>query len=396
MTMKVELGLSRAFTLDDSVAGVIGSTEFVLGGVEYIEVTDRVRSIAIKRGKNMDLDRFNAGTLSLEFNNFDRAFDPLYTASPLAGNIVPRRDVKVSIDNVSQYVGKVVDWSIQYQPGNVSTASLEAADAFTFLALQELTAGTATTQFSGDRVEAVLDMPSVDWPSDKRTIDTGASLLGPDVFSGGALEYLQKVETSEQGLFFIGKNGNVVFRDRLATPTVDTVTTFADDGSGLPFMSAEMEYGTELLFNQITVTSPGGSAVSNSVLSQARYGIIAQDFDTLLDSGEQDFADFIAGRYSEPELRFRSITISVDDLDTTDRATVLGLEIGDVCEVKFTPAGVSPQLARYGLLIGIAHDISPQSHTMTLNFGSLQTSLFVIGDSEFGTIGQDAPGVLGF
>jgi len=28
--------------------------------------------------------------------------------------------------------------------------------------------------------------------------------------------------------------------------------------------------------------------------------------------------------------------------------------------------------------------------------GSLQTSLFVIGDSEFGTIGTDAPGVLGF
>jgi len=26
----------------------------------------------------------------------------------------------------------------------------------------------------------------------------------------------------------------------------------------------------------------------------------------------------------------------------------------------------------------------------------LQTSLFVIGDSEFGTIGEDAKGVLGF
>jgi len=26
----------------------------------------------------------------------------------------------------------------------------------------------------------------------------------------------------------------------------------------------------------------------------------------------------------------------------------------------------------------------------------LQTSLFVIGDAEFGTIGVDAPGVLGF
>jgi hypothetical protein len=33
---------------------------------------------------------------------------------------------------------------------------------------------------------------------------------------------------------------------------------------------------------------------------------------------------------------------------------------------------------------------------MNVGVGSLQTSLFVIGDSEFGTIGTDAPGVLGF
>ena len=32
MTLSVELGLSKAFTLDDPVAGVLDSTEFVLGG----------------------------------------------------------------------------------------------------------------------------------------------------------------------------------------------------------------------------------------------------------------------------------------------------------------------------------------------------------------------------
>jgi hypothetical protein len=63
-----------------------------------------------------------------------------------------------------------------------------------------LTPGTATAQFSGARVEAVLDMETVDWPTADRDIDTGASELGADVFDGNALSYLQKVEQSEAGL----------------------------------------------------------------------------------------------------------------------------------------------------------------------------------------------------
>ena len=396
--VKVELGLSKAFTLDDPVAGVIGNDEFVLSGVNFVEVTDRVRQVSINRGKNRDLDRFNAGALSVEFNNFDRAFDPLFDQSPFVGNIVPRRDVRVSVDDVPQYVGKVEDWNINFEPGDVSLASLSAADAFTFLALQTVTPGTGVVESSGARVDAILSQESVKWPEDLRDIDTGASTLGADVFDGNALAYLQTVELSEQGLFFIGKDGKVVFRDRLATPTVDDVTVFADDGSGIPFQTAELDYGVELLFNQILVTSPTGTAVSDSLLSQTRYGIIAQSFDTLLNDGTQlqDFADFIAGRYSEPELRFASIRVNLGSLTGADRDAVVNLEIGDVAEVKFTPNNIGDPVERYGLVIGLAHDISPDSHIVTVNLGSLQTSLFVIGDSEFGTIGEDAPGVLGF
>lgn len=393
--VKVELGLSQVFTLDDPVAGVIGNTEFVLSGETFVEVTDRVRALSITRGKNRDLDRFDAGTLSVEFNNFDRAFDPLYSSSPFAGNIVPRRNVRVSVDDLPQYTGKVVDWNIQFEPGGVSVASLEAADAFTFLAQQELEAGTATVQTSGARVGAVLDMDTVKWPTADRDIDTGASTLGADEFDGNVLDYLNQVALTEQGLFFIGKDGKVVFRDRLATPTVDNVTVFSE-GTGIPFTFADLDYGVELLFNQVTVTSNAGTAVANDALSQTRYGIIQQSFDTLLDSGLQDYADFIVGRYGEPELRFAAITVSLDGLTTSQRADVLGLEIGDVVQVEFTPANVSPQVSRYGLVIGVSHDATPDQHTVTFSLGSLQTSLFVVGDSEFGIIDVDAPGVLGF
>jgi hypothetical protein len=402
MSLTVELGLSKAFTLDDPIAGVIGSTEFTIGGVEFTDISDRVRSVSIARGKNRDLDRFNAGGLSVQLNNEDRAFDPLFTSSPFAGNIVPRRDVRVlSEGSAVQYVGKVTDWNFTFEPNGRQSASLEAADGLTFLAQQDLTPGTATAQLTGARVNAVLSQPSVDWPVGDRVVDAGNSPLGTDVFDGNVLTYLQKVEQSEGGLFFIDKAGRVAFRDRLTTPTVDNVTVFSDvAGSGIPFAPAALDYGTEQLHNQVTVTSPNSTAVADGALSQLRYGISAVTVDTLIDDTDtvDGLANLLLSRFEEPELRFQQIRVDVDKLSSGDRSAVFGLEIGDVVQVQLTPGNppVGPAIERFGLVISIGHDVSPDEHFVTFSLGSLQTSLFVIGDAEFGTIGESAPGVLGF
>jgi hypothetical protein len=393
--------LSKAFTLDDAVAGVIGSTEFTVGGISFTDITSRVTGLSLSRGKNRDLDRFNAGTLSVTVNNEDRAFDPLYTSSPFYGDIVPRRDVRVLANGTAvQYVGKVLDWNFDFEPNGRQSASLEAADGFTFLAQQELTFGTAVAQLTGARVEAVLSQPSVDWPVADRVIDAGNSDLGADVFDGNVLSYLQKVEQSEGGLLFIDKSGRVAFVDRLTTPTVDNVTVFADDGTGIPFAPAALDYGTEQLYNSITVTSPGSTAVANGALSQTRYGIAELTVDTLIDDADevQGLADLLLSRFSEPQLRFQAIRVDVDKITAPQRAEVFALEIGDVAQVKLTPGNppVGAKVERYGQIIQIAHDVSPGSHQVTFGLGSLQTSLFVIGDAEFGTIGEGAPGVLGF
>jgi hypothetical protein len=88
----------------------------------------------------------------------------------------------------------------------------------------------------------------------------------------------------------------------------------------------------------------------------------------------------------------------MDSLSAPQRAEVFALEIGDVAQVKLTPGNppVGAKVERYGQIIAIAHDVEPGSHSVTFSLGSLQTSLFVIGDPEFGTIGEGAPGVLGF
>lgn len=398
MSLTVELGLSKAFTLDDPVAGVLDNTEFVLGGIAFTDITSKVRSLTLTRGKNRDLDRFNAGTLNVQLNNENRDFDPLYSASPYNGNIVPRRDVRVSAGTVVQYVGKITDWNLDYDPNGRQSAQLLAADAFAFLGQQVLTAGTAIEQTSGERVEAVLDMASVDWSPTDRSIDTGASTLGADVFSGNALTYLQKIEQSEAGLLFIDKSGRVAFRDRLTSPTTDNVTIFSDDGTGIPFAPAAVEYGTEQLYNQVIVESDFASATSNNLLSQTRYGILERNVDTLLSSQSQaqNLADYLVGRYAEPEYRFSEIAVNVDNLTSVQQEALYGLEIGDVIQVKLTPGNpaVGDPIERYGLVISLSHDVEPESHFVVVGVGSLQTSLFVLDDVEFGRL--DGVGVLAF
>jgi hypothetical protein len=380
------------------VAGVLDNTDFVLGGVEFVDVTSSVRSVSLGRGKNRDLDRFNAGSLAVSFNNENRDFDPLFSGSPYANNIVPRRDVRVLAGTAIQYVGKVLDWNFSYEPNGRQSAELQAADGFTFLAQQLVTPGSATPQFSGARVNAILDMVTVEWPTVDRDIDTGASELGADVFEGNALTYLQKVEQSEAGLFFIDKLGRVAFRDRLASPTVGGALLFSDDGTGVPFAPAAVEFGTEQLFNQVIVSSPFGTATANAVLSQTRYGILERDVDTLLSDQSQveGLANFLVGRDAEPEYRFAQIAVDIDKLTTAQEADVFGLEIGDVIQVRLTPGNppTGSPIERYGRVISIGHSVEPDSHFVTFGVGSVQTSLFVLDDAEFGKL--DGAGILAF
>jgi hypothetical protein len=246
----------------------------------------------------------------------------------------------------------------------------------------------------------VLSQPSVDWPGDQRAVDAGNSALGADVFDGNVLTYLQKVEQSEGGLLFIDKEGRVAFVDRLTTPTVDNVTIFADDGTGIPFAPASLDFGTEQLHNQIVVTSPDFTAVANGALSQTRYGIAEITVDTLIgdEPTVQGLADLLLSRFAEPQLRFQAVRVEMNSLTSGQRAEVFALEIGDVAQVKLTPGNppVGAKVERFGQIIAITHDVEPGSHSVTFGLGSLQTSLFVIGDPEFGTIGEGAPGVLGF
>ena len=72
-----DTGVGPFAVLDDEVRGILDG-EYVLAGTIFYNITDRVRKISISRGKPRDFGNFTTGAANVEFNNHDRAFDPLY------------------------------------------------------------------------------------------------------------------------------------------------------------------------------------------------------------------------------------------------------------------------------------------------------------------------------
>ena len=388
MTTTVEIGRVRGFILDDPVAGVLDNTDYRLGGLDFVDVTSYVRDASLRRGKNRDLDRFSAGSLTVTLNNQNRYFDPFVAPDV---DPIPRIPVRMKYDGTEQYYGIIQDWNFAYDPGGISYAQIEAVDQLTSLARQNVLAtGSAVEQFTGERVTNVLDQSTVEWPADKRDIDTGnTTLLSSDFAGQNALEYLQLIEKSEQGQLFIGKTGNLVFRSHAdATPTTDGLVTFADDGTGIVYKQVFVNYGTELMLNRANVVAPNTSATADNARSQTIYGVISEDIDTLEISSTraQELANYLVSKFSQPEYRFEQLLFDITRLPSGDVTTVMALDMGDVVLVKFTPNEIGDPIEQYAQIIGIAHDVTSDTHDVIFRLASLTYTSLVLDDVEFGKL----------
>jgi hypothetical protein len=200
---------------------------------------------------------------------------------------------------------------------------------------------------------------------------------------------LQKISDSEQGLLFIAKNGDLVFRDRLdATPTTASLTDFTDDGTGIPFTLTAVNYGSELLYNQAVVTSGELSAQADNDRSQVAYGVTSVELDTLVSTSAQlqNLADFLVQKYGDPEYRFETISVNLDTVGSTYKATCLALECGDVISITFTPNGIGDPIEQYGQIIRISHELEPLRHDMFISVSSLDWTFLVLDDAVFGKL----------
>jgi hypothetical protein len=392
----VELGAFNGLTLDDPVLGLLDANPLD-GGIDFALIPQGLFSVSTSRGRNRDLERTNAGQVSVSLRNQDRFFDPLNFDSPFQSAILPRRPVRVKVDGLPVFQGFVDDWDFTYSPGGDSVASFSGSDGFGIFARNINAGGSAVEELTGARLNRVLDQATVNWPAGERDIEDGNSTLAAGDITDNALNYMSSlVEASEQGLVFMSKDGKVAFRERLIEPAASAVE-FTDNGPGIPYEDVRISYGTDLMVNQAVVTYPGGTATASDATSQVTYGITERTLDTGLSSEvqAQAIADYVVARYSVPEYRIESVTVNLRALSSVQVADVLSLEIGDQADIVFTPNRVGAAIALRNRVIGISHDVGILEHRVTLNFEELPFTFFILDDAEFGRLDDDA-GVLGF
>jgi hypothetical protein len=405
--VKVELGLNLgqrdpfAFVLDNETRGVLDNTEFTLGGDRFFDITPRLVTTTVRRGKNNALDRIDAGITSIVVDNSDREFDPLYENGPYFGQLVPRRSVRVSANDLPVFVGFIDDFDIQYEPGKQSVVQIQVSDAFSVLANSGLEEFTPESELSGARINTVLDRPEVAWPEELRDIDLGNSvMLDADVAEGtGTLEYLQLVSNSEFGTLFLAKDGKIAYRERNAVPNIPDLV-FSDEiesgeYTGIQFADVNIVYGSENLYNRITLENADlfpEQAFAEDANSQILYGprTLSQSGLLIQDPAQLEFlAEFLLARYKEPQYRFETVTVVLDTITPENQDKVLDLEIGDIVLVRFEPSDIPPAIEQYCRIIGINHDWNPGSKNISFSLERLDFAIFILDDAVLGQLDND-------
>jgi len=350
-----------------------------------------VRSIDFQRGKTARFSSFQAGRLNVEFNNHDRAFDPLYEQSPFFGEIVPRRKILIVNAGITVFTGFIEDWDFSYTPDGDSRATAKCFDGLYILAGQQLNAFTPTEQKTGERIESVLDRTEIAWSAEDRDIETGVIDVGTQEVDANtnALNYLQSVVATEPGLFFAAGDGSLTYRDKYKS---SGATPIEFSNESIRFNNLEVIYGSELLYNEITIANQGGgTAVAIDELSADQYGIRALSITNLLGATDEQsitLAAYYANKFSEPSYRFESLEVSLHSLEPSQQEDVLGLELGDVATVKFTPNGIGDPIERTVEIIRIAHNIQVDRYFVSFGFQELSNEFFVLDDEVFGKLDE--------
>jgi hypothetical protein len=370
-------------------------------GASWFDITSYVLSVNISRGRSRELDKFEAGSFSISLRNETRAFDPLYTSSPFYGYIIPKKRIRISSGGVVVFTGYVADWNLSYDVSGQSTANVTGFDAFSYLSNQFFPTFVNTVNKSGTRISALTSYLGISWPGGSTDINAGLETLQADTIATNTnvLEYYQLVERTERGSLFMSPTNVLKFYNYANTGSPKPVTSsviFSDSGN-IGYQNIEIVYGSELLYNSITLSRAGGTTVNEQdAASISLYGLNSYEDSGLLLNTDDDLiqqARYLIYQYSDSEYRFNSVTVMLNPLSGANQSAVLALDLMDTVQVVFTPNKIGSAITKTLRIIGIDHNIDIDQHNITYRFAEVKTSVLILNDSSNGLLDSNVLGM---
>ena len=250
-TLEVDTGAPvQGFRLDDPVRGILDGTTYVLDGLtDFADITPYTLNISIDRGRQRTADQFGAGTMTVTLNDTAAGgvFNPFANDGPyydptneLPG-IAPMRLIRLKRESQYLFIGRIIDFDYTFDISGQDTVTLACADDLYLLAQTPVDAVSTSKELSGARIEAILDLPEVNYPSGAaRDIATGTVEIG----GGGdynvelgvtPIQYFELINQAEQGRIFVTNDGVLTFQERIGATLSGSVADFHDDGTNLPY-----------------------------------------------------------------------------------------------------------------------------------------------------------------
>jgi len=238
---------TNAFIVGDAVKGIIGSTTYVIEGTPlFVDVTTYVKAVSISRGRqNRYRDATGQpGSATIILEDRDWYFSLVNTSSPYYNSTQGRlgfelnSNVRISRNGTYLFVGIISQYNQSIEKPNRSLVTVTCSDKLFSLNNIKTPAFTPTVQYAGARINTLLDNAGLFTRSGDRDIAVGVAKLGtaPVDESASVLEYLQRINNSEQGRIFIEANGSFAFDNRLTGDLQAIEATLADTGgTAIPF-----------------------------------------------------------------------------------------------------------------------------------------------------------------
>jgi hypothetical protein len=413
--LEIDQGFAtNAFTLDDPTKGLLDSTTYVLDGtITFADVTDGALNISVRRGRRDAGDSFSAGTMSFTLNDTlaGGVFNPFDTESPYydtyqnVPGLAPMRQVRLGrYDNTDTleylFVGYVVNYDYNFALGGLNTVNVYCADQFYLLAQTYMDELNVNPETSGERIETVLDLPEVDFPTGPtaRNISTGTVDLGHDAAytvpqGTNVLGYLAQInDTAEFGRLFMSREGVLTFQDRIGS-TLDPVSVeFDDTNTATPFNNVGITFEADQVVNRVYLQGLNGTSSTDSdTASIATYFIQTESItNSLLHDATQisDAATYLLD--PEPQARYTDVSTQFASLTTAQRDAVAIVDVGDTISISKTfPSGTgTTSLAQYLAVEGVEHNINYNTGHRITFYTSPTTVLYplVLNDAIYGTI----------
>jgi hypothetical protein len=258
-TYKVELDAGfyqDVFTLDDDLLGIL-DTDFLDGSTTFIDVTQYVLNVSIKRGRNSQDAQFGAGTCSIVIDDLlgQDKFSVANSASPYWNvergrlGFEPRRAVRISRNDEFMFVGLIIQYNTEFSMDGHNMIRVEAVDAFLNLTTTSINDLTPPAELSGARVDRILGLPEVGFPTTPAPVIAAgvANLSSIAISTQTPLAYFNDlIATAEQGRMYINREGVFYWESRTPNSTDASPTIiFGDDpleASQIPYETLEVIY----------------------------------------------------------------------------------------------------------------------------------------------------------